>query len=104
LVCELGKVRFCSPFIHEEANARLAAQGITSSPARGDRHGGTHVHSPYVMVPVDATTLSQSFDVTVPLIINQPGSFFAIGALQFYSSSQLQVAEYRYDVAAAKHS
>ena len=51
---------------------------------------------------------SQSFNVTVPLIVNDPGNFFAIGALQFYTYDRYAVgdrptpvAEYRYDVANA---
>ena len=107
-MCELGKVGFCSPFIHEEANARLAEQGITTPPARGDRHGDTHVHSPYIEIQVIPSLMIQSYNVTVPMIVNDPGHFYGIGALQFYTYDQNNVtpgenatAEYRYDVANA---
>lgn len=81
--------------------------GITTPPARGDRHGDTHVHSPTIKVPVNPTQMLQSFNVTVPTIINDPGSFYAIGALQFYTYNRdapnqtTPTAEYRYDVANA---
>lgn len=39
VVCVLGQSGFCNPFIHEQANARLERNGITTPPARGDRHG-----------------------------------------------------------------
>lgn len=107
-MCELGKVGFRSPLIHEEANYRLAEQGITTPPARGDRHGDTHVHAPYIEIQVIPTLLIQSYNVTVPLIVNDPGSFYAIGALQFYTydgdavqQGENATAEYRYDVANA---
>ncbi len=107
----MGKAGFCSPFIHEEANyrlERLEQLGITTPPDTGDRHGDTHVHSPYGKVLVDPTQISQSFNITVPLLVNDPGNFFAIGALQFYTFDRFAVgdqpspvAEYRYDVANA---
>lgn len=79
--------------------------GITTPPDTGDRHGDTHVHSPYGKVLVDPTQISQSFNMTVPLIVNDPGNFFAVGALQFYSFDRFAagdrpspLAEYRHDV------
>lgn len=43
IVCTLGVSGFCSPFIHDESNARLEAQGIYETPDDGESHGGTHV-------------------------------------------------------------
>ena len=50
VACELGRAGFCSPFIHEEANARINAKLLSRQAARGgerrlkfqpgDRHGG----------------------------------------------------------------
>jgi hypothetical protein len=44
ILCKLDS--FCSPYIHEEANARLRAQDHLHR-ERGDSHGGTHTHSGY---------------------------------------------------------
>lgn len=47
VACELGRAGFCSPFIHEEANARINARLNQTGGERpkkkfkaGDRHGG----------------------------------------------------------------
>jgi len=86
----------------------LAKLGIATPPSRGDAHGSSHVHSPTIKIEVNPTRLVQSFNVTVPLIVNTPGFFYAIGALQFYTYerdfSNLPLnatAEHRYDMANA---
>lgn len=86
LVCLLSSSGFCSPFVHEQANERLEALDVVEELKIGDEHGGTHVHSPYVLVevPRDAGPVYK-ISLKVPLQVNDPGSFFAIGALQMYS-------------------
>lgn len=105
LLCELGRAGFCSPFIHEEANARLRARNESLFVERGDRHGGSHVHSAFVIVPVDtATTASNgiaTFNITVPMLINQPGDFFAIAAVQMFFGAPGAKVSMRYDMANA---
>lgn len=100
LVCELGRAGFCSPFIHEEANARLNALNITGKPARGDRHGGTHVHSSFQLVELlPENGPIYDFTVTVPMLINEPGNFFAIADVQLYLGNI--ETKTRYDMANA---
>lgn len=88
LVCELGITGFCSPFIHEEASARLRAMNMTRETARGERHGGTHVHSAfqYVELAPDEGPV-YDFTLQVPMMVNEPGNFFVIAAVQLYLGS-----------------
>jgi hypothetical protein len=88
LLCKLG-AGFCSPFIHEEANGRLAARGITTPPDKGDSHGGTHVHSGYnfFKVPPEDGPLHQ-LDVTIPVLVNTAGEYFAVAAVQMYTGEE----------------
>ena len=114
--CDSATAGFCSPFVHEQSNIRLErerdaklAKGIAVPPltptATGDHHGGTHVHSPTVIVDVDAptnlTSTTFDFEVEVPMIVNNPGNFFVIGTLQFFTGDSLHAPFHRYDVANA---
>jgi hypothetical protein len=102
LLCKLG-AGFCSPFIHEEANARLAAQGILTPPNKGDRHGGTHTHSgfSFFKVPPEDGPLFK-LDVTIPMLVNTPGEYFAVASAQMYIGEELEEpAIERYDMANA---
>jgi cadmium resistance protein CadD (predicted permease) len=102
IVCKLG-AGFCSPYIHEEANARLEAQGIYESPEEGDSHGGTHTHSGYEIfqVPPENGPI-YNISMTVPMLVNTAGDYFAIAAVQMYIGSELgESAEMRYDMANA---
>jgi len=113
LLCELGRAGFCSPFIHEEANARLRAQNESLEVDHGDRHGESHVHSAFVIVPVntDATDTDNdddgvaTFTVTVPMLVNQPGKFFAIASVQLFfgaaDADGIRRTSMRYDMANA---
>jgi hypothetical protein len=102
LLCKLGG-GFCSPFIHEEANARLAAQGITTPPSKGDSHGGTHTHSGYKFFqvpPQDGPV--QKLDLTIPVLVNTAGEYFAVASVQMYTGEELgALAKMRYDMANA---
>jgi hypothetical protein len=102
LLCKLG-AGFCSPFIHEEANARLAAQGILTPPSKGDSHGGTHTHSGYnffKVPPQDGPFYK--LDVTVPMLVNTAGEYFAVASAQMYVGDELEEpATERYDMANA---
>jgi len=102
IVCKLG-AGFCSPFIHEEANARLASQGIYTLPDKGDSHGGSHTHSDYQFValpPQDGPLYSAK--VQVPMLVNTPGNYFAIASVQMYVSDFLGgPVSVRYDMANA---
>jgi hypothetical protein len=102
IVCKLG-AGFCSPYIHEESNARLEALGITTPPSNGDSHGGTHTHSIYEIfkVPPEDGPIYK-LDLTIPMLVNTAGDYFAIAAVQMYIGSELgEPAEMRYDMANA---
>jgi cadmium resistance protein CadD (predicted permease) len=102
LVCNLG-AGFCSPFIHEEANARLAAKGIFESPDKGDNHGGSHTHSGYefLRVPREDGPLYK-LELTVPMQVNTAGDYYAIAAVQMYvGEAPEEPAAMRYDMANA---
>lgn len=114
VACDSQRAGFCSPFVHEQANLREANEkaetGQTLFPPKkvtGDRHGGTHVHAPAVLVDLvdfaSSTTNGSryEFDVEVPMIINDPGTFFVIGTLQFFTGDALGEPTYRYDIANA---
>jgi hypothetical protein len=102
IVCKLG-AGFCSPFIHEESNARLAAQGIYELPEKGDSHGGTHTHSGYhfFKVPPEDGPIYK-LNVTIPMLVNTAAEYFAIASVQMYVGEELGgPAAIRYDMANA---
>jgi hypothetical protein len=113
IACDTLTAGFCSPFVHEQANLRLARERTAKEekgipiPARtkkipGNRHGGTHVHAPAVVLDVPKTPmLAYEFEFQVPLIVNDPGNFFMIGTLQFFTGETRDTPVYRYDVATA---
>jgi hypothetical protein len=122
LACDSLLAGFCSPFVHEQANIRLArekeakmAAGIHIPPAgpkvAGNRHGSTHVHSPAVVLDIprlpdpalgyDLPPIHFDFEVQVPVIVNQPGNFFIVGTLQFFTGDSPFTPVQRYDVANA---
>jgi hypothetical protein len=70
--------------VHEQSNARDAANNVTTKPGKGDLHGGTHVHSTTEVVILSDDEEYHEFDIEVPLIVNTPGSFFVISAVQFF--------------------
>jgi hypothetical protein len=102
LVCNLG-AGFCSPFIHEESNARLEARGIFESPEKGDNHGGTHTHSGYEFLrvpPEDGPVYN--LDLTIPMQVNTAGDYYVIAAVQMYiGEAPEEPAAMRYDMANA---
>jgi len=85
VTCALGVSGFCSPFIHDEANNRLAAMNISQSPGPGESHGSTHVHSPRVFLelPPELGPVYE-INVTVPMIVDDPGEYFTIVAVQMF--------------------
>ena len=101
MACEMGAAGFCSPYKHEEASARLAAENKTEDLKQGDSHGGTHIHSGYHFLdlpPVMGHLHNENF--TIPMIVNTQGSYFHIAALQLFlrdSTGSLL----RYDVSTA---
>jgi hypothetical protein len=102
ILCKLG-AGFCSPYIHEESNARLEAQDIYESPEQGESHGGTHTHSGYKLfkVPPEDGPI-YNIPMTIPMIVNTAGDYFAIAAVQMYIGGELgEPAEMRYDMANA---
>jgi hypothetical protein len=102
IACDTLTAGFCSPFVHDQAILRLAALNETKKPwVKGNRHGGTHVHSGYTIVNLDETLRQHEFTVTVPLIINQPGSFYVIGILQMFTGPNSTTPIYRYDISNA---
>lgn len=117
VACDSVTAGFCSPFVHEQANVREAriAESYTPQQAAaaallperhtGDRHGGTHVHAPAVLLELDLQDGSNGqmfdFEVEVPMLINDPGTFFMIGTLQFFTGDSPDQPTFRYDVANA---
>mmetsp|Transcript_41862 Transcript_41862/g.100496 ORF Transcript_41862/g.100496 Transcript_41862/m.100496 type:complete len:889 (-) Transcript_41862:851-3517(-) len=117
VACDSVTAGFCSPFVHEQAYIRearieasytpeqAAAAALKPKRATGDRHGGTHVHAPAVLVDLDTVDVvdeKYEFSVEVPTIINQPGNFFVIGTLQLYLGEDIDgQPKFRYDIANA---
>jgi hypothetical protein len=104
LACKLG-VGFCSPFIHEEAKARLAAQGIFLPPEHGDSHGGTHTHSrsgyDLAKVPLEDGPVYK-LELTIPMLVNTAGDYFVVSSAQIYvGEAPGEPAAMRYDMANA---
>eukprot|EP00957_Ditylum_brightwellii_P026653 2015794-Ditylum_brightwellii.AAC.1 len=88
ILCSTSHVSFCTPFVHEQANARLAAQNATVPTTIGDSHGGSHIHSPTVFIEMDGNKKGpQEFEVNVPTKVNFPGNFFAVAGIQLFTSS-----------------
>jgi 7 transmembrane sweet-taste receptor of 3 GCPR len=86
LLCLLGESGFCSPFIHDEANDRLARLGNTTPVKIGDSHGGSHIHSPRVFKQLDPdpNKTQYEFETVVPMLAHVPGNYFAIVAVQMF--------------------
>ncbi|KAG7366843.1 7 transmembrane sweet-taste receptor of 3 GCPR domain containing protein [Nitzschia inconspicua] len=108
VACDSTRAGFCSPFVHEQANIRenneMEQHGSTlfaKKRVTGDRHGGTHVHAPAVLMDADPSLRQVQFEVQVPMIINEPGTFFVIGTLQFFMGNDEGEPRWRYDVANA---
>jgi cadmium resistance protein CadD (predicted permease) len=102
LMCKLG-AGFCSPFIHEEANARLAKAGILTPPNKGDSHGGSHTHSGFnffKVAPEDGPIYK--LVVPIPMLVNNEGDYFAVVSAQMYIGEDVgEPAILRYDMASA---
>lgn len=98
LLCYVKRSGFCSPFVHEHANSR---EGGPATVKVGDRHGESHVHSPYVFVDLDANERFYELDVEVPTVVNDPGDYFVIGSVQFFTGNASHHASYRYDASNA---
>jgi len=98
LSCVAGLSGFCSPFVHEQAIERerkALAEAIAANPnyipstkkrARGDMHGGTHIHSVYekLYLPVEDGPLFRDITVQIPQRVNSPGEYYTIVAVQLY--------------------
>lgn len=101
MACRIEVSGFCSPFKHEESNARLSALNITKKINQGDSHGGSHVHSGYRLIelpPEDGPIYS--VEIEIPMIINSPGLYFPIAAVQLFFKDYFSI-ETRYDIANA---
>ena len=95
ILCVLGKSGFCSPFVHEQANARLAAENITTPTPLGYLHGGTHVHSPFVVVPLEPRDGPlYVLSVDIPVLVYVPGDYTAIGCLQMMVVNKTTTDQY----------
>jgi len=113
VACDSSRAGFCSPFVHEQANVREAEEKekfghtlFAEKRITGDRHGGTHVHAPAVIVDVTSSSTNPTkfdFEAQIPMRINDPGTFFVIGTLQFFMGNAFGHPEYRYDIANALH-
>ena len=102
LLCINGVSGFCSPFIHEEANERIVRNGgELTTVARGDRHGGTHVHSflEVHLPPNDGPVYNVTVDI--PVLVNTEGDFYAIAAVQFFVGDDPTDVNVRWDMANA---
>jgi 7 transmembrane sweet-taste receptor of 3 GCPR len=66
---------------------------------KGDLHGGTHIHSPWVFMNLN-TNRTWNQTVTVPMIVNHPDDYFVIGTVQLYTGVNDTVA-YRWDISSA---
>jgi hypothetical protein len=89
LVCRLG-VGFCSPFIRDQADWRLANNGMSTNFRWGDSHGGTHTNSGFNFfeVPPENGPI-YNLTVTVPMLVNDEGAYFAIASIQMYTGDAL---------------
>lgn len=101
MACDLSSAGFCSPFKHEESNARLEAENRTEVVEQGDLHGTTHIHSGYQFVafPPQLEQL-YSANLSIPMIVNPTGNYFLIVALQFFFKDAIGNI-IRYDIANA---
>lgn len=107
VVCSLGKSGFCSPFVHEQANYKDALGKVkrgedltaTAKSVKGNLHGDTHIHSPWVFKSLNGQR-QWSENVTVSLLVNIPGDYFVIGTVQLYTSIN-NTAAYRWDMSNA---
>ena len=108
LNCVAGASGFCSPFIHEEANARLeeqealiraanpnnvseeeeavAAPDAPTPRPRGALHGDSHVHSgyTYVELPLKDGPVFKDLQVQIPMMVLSPLLYFSIVSVQLY--------------------
>lgn len=102
LVCVLEKVGFCTPFIHQEAIAELAAEGKNQTAVFGNLHGGTHIHSKYhfIEVPPEVGPVL-NFTVTVPLLVDASETYILIASLLMFVGNSSDQASFRYDMANA---
>ena len=106
IVCDVANAGFCSPFVHEQSNARNAQSGIDIPTPPGFLHGQTHIHSPFVFLDLPRNQSMLEFNATVPLQASSSGQYFTIGALQVFTTTSLQGTPntaplVRYDVANA---
>jgi 7 transmembrane sweet-taste receptor of 3 GCPR len=125
VACDSVLAGFCSPFVHDQANLRVgqemaqlraeaeaqaAAQGQTMAPEPptpakkipGKSHGGTHVHSPAILVEIPPeANVAYEFSIDVPMIVLEPSHFFVIVTLQFFTGDSPVTPKYRYDVSNA---
>lgn len=100
ILCLTSVVAFCSPYVHEHADARMDQLGMSGMQVEtGDLHGGTHVHAYGVFLPVDlsnaggnTSAMKTDIDVMVPVLVTAPGDFFAIG--ETTELSQLAISCY----------
>ncbi len=90
LVCQFGRSGFCSPFTHDATTSHLRAVNSTlPETGQEESHGGTHVHSNYQYIPIPPNVSSNdqrytNITVHVPMMINEPGQYFTIAAVQLY--------------------
>ena len=106
IVCDVANAGFCSPFVHEQSNARNAQLGIDTPTPPGVVHGQTHIHSPYVFLDLPRNQSMLEFNATVPLQASSSGQYFTIGALQVFTTNSLDGTPntaplVRYDIANA---
>ena len=94
------------------AEAAAAAEGKTLAPEPpkdpkkktppGGRHGGTHVHAPAIVLDIPPeVNVTYEFSIEVPVIILEPGHFFVIGTLEFFTGDSPTTPRNRYDVSNA---
>ena len=108
ILCDVANSGFCSPFVHEQSNARLAAEGKKTGSPPGTLHGGTHIHSQSVFLNLPTNETIVHFSKAVPLRPVVSGEFFTIGYVQFFTTESLtgnasSIPLTRYDIANAAH-
>jgi hypothetical protein len=124
VACDSVLAGFCSPFVHDQANLRVGqetaklraeaeaqatAHGQTLAPEPppvkkypGKSHGGTHVHSPAIIVEIPPeANVAYEFSIDVPVLVLEPSHFFVIVTLQFFTGDSPLTPKYRYDVSNA---
>ena len=64
----------------------------TDSTVFGDRHGDNHIDSEFIRISISSNQL-QSFETSVPVRVNEPGTFSVVAGLEFFLSNTTATSE-----------